>query len=268
MTNLKKKIAFGIEMIRITIKQLTEYKSNFYFSVLTEILYSTSNLIMLYLLFNVIGEYINIGFRYFVFILILNNTISTLLEIFLATYYKSVFNLKKDGEFNMMLIRPIEIKTQYIFSYLNSSIIVMAFIDLLLLFSCFMFLDIVIYNWFFFFLCLLIIFTFLFSMQFFIISLDFIFENSSSLLSALARDVNETFTKYPVFLMQDNIKKKIFLSFFQAYLIGYLVVIFMDKTIIDNLFYYLLFLIIGIVIFSITSIIIWKNGLKNYEAYN
>lgn len=260
----KKNLDFIKEISIIQIKSIKEYKTNLYLGLIANITFSTLIFITFSILKNNFGAIFYWSYKEFILFFLF-------LEIFLfifAIWFNQLPKVLLRGEFNNYLLRPINPFINYAFSnvrYFNLLIAIL-YIILLMLYLIFIIPK-------FYFLKFLITFLFAIfggifysSIHCFIDSMSFYLKKTDNIKSNY-HVLNEFYSRYPISFFKQSKLNYLGLIAAGSYYASFTTDFYFGYINITQLFYYFLILILLIITLSISSYFLWKNGIKNYEAY-
>ncbi len=260
-------INYIFENVKIMLKRLIEYKSNFYSAFFEQIFYLSTFFIFVLVLNQNFDEIITwSSVLIFTFILI-EDTLRTTAGIFA---WKSDFltEIILKGELNNLLVRPGELLFKYHFSDLSPSSLTYVIVNVPILIILIMSFQMNLLNCIFLLILFLFCILIYFSLYNLIYSIAFFYKNFEKNLTNLLYRTNSLFVLYPApFFNKFKLVNLFFL--FPAYIIGKLIIPLLNDINIDYFFYLDLFLIFFLIILILNILIYfnWKIGLKKYEAY-
>ncbi|MCA9459382.1 MAG: hypothetical protein KC550_02425 [Nanoarchaeota archaeon] len=259
----KRNLNFIIESLKLSRKELFEFKSNIYSSILVQTFFYTIMFIFYFILYsNFIGT-ISLSLNDFILFVIFANTIH--LFIGFIFWGKHLLYLIKSGEINIYLIRPINPFIFYNIRTLSVPAFLFMMINIFFISVILIYTKSNIFNFSFIFVfILLIILTLTISM--FLDSLDFIRLGLSSPFQRIYYRAMEITRMYPSQFF-DSFKYNLVLFLFQGYYLTSVLIPILNGRSISLYFNELLILVSIIFIFSLGTYLNWKYGLKNYEAF-
>lgn len=248
----------------IKLKTIREYPLNFIFGFLTNITYV---LILIFSYSILQSNFTNIfywNYKEYIFFIFL-------LEIFLhlfISWFRNFRNVYLSGEINSYLTKPINTVLHYVINNfkIHEVLIGLLYFILFTLYVIF-FID----NFYF----IRFLITFLFSIIggiFLIVinsTMEFIvfFTKSNKFTKKLYYNLYNSYTHYPINFFDSKIIKGIGLIIPMSFYAVIATDFYFNYINLKDLFFYFIILIILIFIFSIISILLWKYGMKKYEAY-
>ena len=261
-----KSITSSIEYILVNFKMMILYCGEYPANTITQIISQIIYLGVYFIFFEIISMLVS-GINYSKIDLLIY-----LILIDLCVTFSGIFDWGKslkyhfiNGKLNIYLTKPKNIFLLYQFSKQNSNAFIqhvtgwIVLIYLLLNFDTnFQFNSVVI-------LSLMLIVLFYTSIKFFTSAISFFnFALSEILYTHVFRAGSSSFKQYPAQFFEFFPYKRL-LIIFPMYFMGALV---FEYSLFENLIIELLFsLIILNIVFSTFTIILWKKGLKKYEAY-
>lgn len=262
---IRRDLDYFRENIIIAWKTLLEYKLNFLFGFIEHLLYILSHLFLFFVLIENFGS--ELGWdMYDFFIFFVLTEISYIIAGFFI-WKDWLYIYLKNGDFNTFLFRPQNPYIAFIFSMLNEYAILLLIIDVFLYSAIIFYFQIELVN-----LALGSIIFFLITILYItniemIRSFDFIAKNivPTTLWPAFI-NVNEMFKKFPYNFFQTSFLKYIILFIPNVLVASLLMPILRGKEIfLPSIQISLIISLIFIYIIIIK--IIWRYGLKRYEAF-
>lgn len=246
----------------LNLKQILEYKANLFFSLAISLIYMLVHLLFVLLFkdqFTVLFDWDLSKILFFIFI-------SQFAFQFAAAFYFHS-NLQQEilsGKLNLYLTRPLNTFVQYFFMsgslrplfaalmhfFLLCGLIVVYHIPLTYFFPAFMF------------LITSILFTIIFMRC--IEAFSFVFKADRSIIKQIVADVTITVHTFPATIFEGTLKK-LLLFLPQVYYSAYVTTIFFGDL--SNYAMLLETQVILMSILALVTVILWKVGLKRYEAY-
>lgn len=252
----------------IVFKKMLEYKSNFFFFAIEHIIYIASLSISFNIFFSQFFEIISWQLEDYILFFVLMDWISAIGGIF---FWRWPFlnQLITKGDFNIFLVRPINVFWGYFFSNLNSGLLVYTIINPIIhLFILIYFFDIQIYNIFLGILIWVAVFVCQVLVSECVHSFEFLKKGSSISIYRLTDTINYGYANQYPFQLFNGVKYKgFFLIFTPMFFIGSLLIPILRGYPIWNIelqltILFALFVIcLGVLVFN------WKYGLKRYEAF-
>lgn len=256
---------FILTNINIMWKRLIEYKASFYSAFFEQLFFIPGYFLFVYVISYSFSEILNWTPLYIFLFVMLEDTLRTLAGVFA---WKSDFisDMIKKGSINNLLFRPNGVLFKYYFTDLSPSSFTYVIVNIPIVLSLLLYLKINFYT-----LLLFLLFSFLITLLYFsFYNLVYVFafyliDIEKTLITLFFRS-NSIFIQYPAPFFTSFSNYKLF-YIFPAFILGYLLIpIFMGKSKIDILEIILTLLVI-IIIMNIIINLLWKQGLKKYEAY-
>lgn len=258
-------LSFIITNITIMWKRLTEYKASFYSAFFEQLFFIPGYFLFVYVISYSFSEILNWAPLYIFLFVMLEDTLRTLAGVFA---WKSDFlsDMIKKGTVNNLLFRPRGTLFKYYFTDLSPSSFTYVIINIPVIIGLMIYLDISYYTLFLLLILSLLITILYFSFYNFVYVFAFYLIDVEKTLITLFFRSNSLFIQYPSPFFTSFSNYKLF-YIFPAFILGYVLIpIIMGKSNIDILELFLI--LIGIiVVLNIIINILWKQGIKKYEAY-
>ena len=263
LTKFQTNINFIKENCLIGLKEIIEYKLNFYSSLSTSIFTFLTTIFSL-LIFKDNFYFLNLDINIILFFVLFSETIICFFLMFFKGKNISIFDCLIRGEFNNYLTRPINILLHFIFKgvkirwFINSVFyfcILLIFLEIQSLsfskFFLILFLSLIIG---YFFICFI----------YFLDSLSF-FYNSTNLLFFFF-EINVNVRKFPPTFF-DKFEYKFFLYLLPLSLFVFPTLYYFHLISLNYLLKILLIILLVSIILTFLVILLWKKGLEIYGAF-
>lgn len=265
VNNRKRMFACIRQGIIIKFKALNEYKINLYFAFLHNLAWISIQIIFLTIIYNDFNDFLGWTFKEYVFFVLFLNSIY---RFFGAFFFDVRLNVQLlQGEINSKLLRPINVFLQYLISVIQIQATVVSFVYMTLFFIYILFfwseLDL-------FRLLLAIPFGILGGFFNFVVirsfdSLAFFMKNNNFFIDVYKKSSN-IFIYYPANMFKNNLNGLVFLIANVYY--GTYATLFVFGKITYLEFYKLHIYLLLLNLFGVICIyLLWKYGLKRYEAF-
>ncbi|NQZ84986.1 MAG: ABC-2 family transporter protein [Nanoarchaeales archaeon] len=253
------------ENLIICFKSLSEYKLNLFNSIFEQLIFYFILIIFGKVLISNFGDLIGWSFIDYLLFLIIVDLSTTFTGIFV--WDASVQKAIKTGSLNNFLFRPINRIIGFQFHHLNYSGLVDSIMNFIFLFIIVFYYGIVLSNILFGILIFILICFHTIAIDFFIRSLSFIsFGLAQTCLDLLLLGSYDISKKFP-FGFFEKMKFRFIVFIFSQFFIGSLLIpILLNKEIWN--FWLQIYLLVGMfVVFFVCGVLLWRYGLKNYQAF-
>lgn len=253
------------ENLIICFKSLSEYKLNLFNSIFEQLIFYFILIIFGKVLISNFGDLIGWSFIDYLLFLIIVDLSTTFTGIFV--WDASVQKAIKTGSLNNFLFRPINRIIGFQFHHLNYSGLVDSIMNFIFLFIIVFYYGIVLSNILFGILIFILICFHTIAIDFFIRSLSFIsFGLAQTCLDLLLLGSYDISKKFP-FGFFEKMKFRFIVFIFSQFFIGSLLIpILLNKEIWN--FWLQFYLLVGMfVVFFVCGVLLWRYGLKNYQAF-
>lgn len=260
--NFGKKINIFFESLKITLKELFEFKANLYSTLIVQLPYYFAFGTFTYIFFKNFADVV--GWSLGDILIFIGCT--SIIHLFTGLFFwgKRLGNMLPRGDLNLFLIRPISPIYLFILRTLNYSVMLFMFFNCLLLIGFLFYLEIVPDLFFIFIFVLLCVLSGLSGLL--IDSLEFYMLGLGNIIFKFYDTAAVTTKNFPGDLFKDLKFSFVFLLF-QGYYVSIVLVPYLRGVPAFNFIYETIVLISLVIILFSLLIFNWKRGLKTYEAY-
>jgi ABC-type uncharacterized transport system permease subunit len=263
------KMKYQLNYIKINfylmIKELTEYKASFYSAFFVQLFFLPSFFLFVYVLSILFDEVITWTPIQIALFVLIEDTIRTLAGVFVWKKEYLSDTLTK-GNLSLFISRPGGVAFKYFFQNLSPSAFSYVLVNIPFLLGIIFYVGIDFLSFLLFVIYSLLIMILYGSTYNLIYSLGHLIIHLEKSFFWLFYRVDALFVMYPAPFFKDFLYMKLF-YIFPAFIIGSLIMPLFINSYSANLFQIVLLLILLILLQNILIYVIWKIGLKNYEAF-
>ncbi len=256
---------FILTNIAIMWKRLIEYKASFYSAFFEQLFFIPGYFLFIYVISSSFSEVLTWTPMYIFLFVMLEDTLRTLAGVFA---WKSEFlsDMIKKGDLNNMIFRPKGVLFKYYFTDLSPSSFTYVIINIPAIIGLLCYLNISIYSLFLLFIFSLLITILYFSFYNLVYVFAFFIIDIEKMLVNLFFKSNSLFIQYPApFFTNFSVYKLFYI--FPAFILGYILIPIIENNESFNILELLLIVVGVIIVMNMIISLLWKIGLKKYEAY-
>ena len=263
LTKFQTNINFIKECLIISLRKIVEYKVQFYSGVISSISFLFISIFSL-LVFRENFGFLNLNLNVILFFVLFYQLIISIFLIFYRGSKSSLFILLVRGDINNYLTKPIVVLVQFIFKNIKIRWLINSIFYFIVILIFLYFQDLSFSKFFLiFFLSLIICYFFIVSMLF-VDSLSF-YCNMTPFLNFFM-EANLGMGRFPPIFF-DKFEYKNFLFLLPLSLVVFPTLYYFDLIGSNYLFWILIICLILSIILTFLTLVVWKKGLKRYEAF-